>query len=301
MFGCEECSSSRLTLREKAVVQALLANETVEEIAARFRTSAATIKAHAAAIYRKVRLRTMDSLMREYFASEAEWLEQNRIEALRRMLASTGTRDLHLHQLAALRAWTGAGQAFLWEIRDGRDGLRLVGESGINYAVRSDGVVPALAARPVAIAGADAIQREEWAIVASAEAGALPIQGEAVVLTMAYDGCRWLALLANLPDGHAYPAAAELAQALVEMARTVATSWTVQLKKMAASAVAGTHGDVERYASPSFGGLDGLLVYLVPSYTAKPSHLFSFRDMNRLTCELRTGSNTLWEAQQVNT
>lgn len=247
MFGCKEVSASRLTLREQAVVQALLANETVDELAARFRTSATTIKAHVATIYRKARLQRLNDLMREYFALQAEWLEQNRIETLRRMLASTGTRELHLHLLAALRAWTGAGQAFLWEIRDGRDGLRLVGESGINYAVRSDGVVPALAARPVAIVGADTIQREEWAVVASAEAGALPIQGEAVVLTMAYDGCRWLALLANLPDGHAHPAAVELAQALVEMTRTVATSWTVPWKKMAAS-VTGANGHVRKPA-----------------------------------------------------
>lgn len=244
MFGTEEGSASGLTLREQAVVQALLANETLDQLAARFKTSAAIIKAQVAAIYRKARLRTIERLMREYFGSEANWLERNRIEALRRMLASDGIPQLHLHLLAALRAWTGAGQAHLWEIRNGHGGLRLVGESGIMYAVRSDGVVPVLAARPVAIVGADAIKSEEWAIVASAEAGALPIVGEVIALAVAHGSGRWLALLTNLPDGHVHHAAVELARALVEMAQTVATPWTVALKKMAAPAGSGANGNV---------------------------------------------------------
>jgi hypothetical protein len=110
--------------------------------------------------------------------------------------------------------------------------------------VRSDGVVPALAAKPVAIVGADAIKSEQWAVVASAEAGALPMGGEVIALAVAHGGARWLALLTNLPDGYAHHAAVELARALVDMAQTVATSWTVPLKKMAASAVAGANGNV---------------------------------------------------------
>ncbi|MGH9533803.1 MAG: LuxR C-terminal-related transcriptional regulator [Terriglobales bacterium] len=239
MFGDDEASANRLTLREQAVVQALVANLTVDQIAVQLRTSAATVKEQVAAIYRKARLRTVQAGMFEYVSSQADWRERCRLLTLRRMLESENARELHLHLLAALRAWTGAGQAFQWEIVSRRGGLRLVGESGIRYAVRRDGVVPALVTEPVAMVGADSIRSEEWAAVARAESGSLPIEGEVIALAVAHTRGRWMALLSNLPDGRAHPAAVEIALTLADMAATVAAAWEERLKKIAASAGVG--------------------------------------------------------------
>lgn len=235
-------SAGNLTLREHAVVGALQARLSVEEIAMRLGTSEATIKEHVAAIYRKARLRTIQDGMAEYFSSLAEWQEDSRLRTLRQMLHAENVRDLHLHLLAVLKAWTGAGQAFLWVIINGHDGLRLMGRSGLLYAVRSDGVVPVIATQPIAMVGADSIKSEEWAVVASAEAGSLPMEGEVIALAVAHGGGRWMALLTNLPDGWAQIEAVEMALTLAGMAATVAESWAEPLKKLAASTGAGTDG-----------------------------------------------------------
>lgn len=236
MHGGADRAYTLLTRREQAVVEALLADQSPEEIAARFRTSVRSIKADVIAIYRKQRLRAVQASMAEYRDRQIEWLDENRLLTMRRMLGSADAAGLHLHLLAALRAWTGAGQAAFWEIREGSGGLRVRSAAGIEYPVRGDGIVPTLAVRPVAIIRSALLANEEWAPVAGSEA-ASAVDGELLALRLTHGSKRWMALLADLPEGKVHHAAAASAEALVGMASLVAASFPEALPRATCGAV----------------------------------------------------------------
>ena len=241
MVRDDEVSADDLRARERAVVEALRAHLWVDEfVARRPRASEASVPARFPATNRLARLRLIRAGLMEYAARQGHRPGRLSSLTLRRLLRSDNARELNLRMLAALREWTGAGQVFLWEIvrGSGNGGLRLIGQTGVMYAAPKVGIVPGLLFGSDAIVAADGIGSEQRAIVASPKTDSLFVAGEMIALAVAHSGRRWLALLADLPDGQADPAAVEFALTLATMAATVAEVWLGPRKRPVASVTA---------------------------------------------------------------
>lgn len=251
MYDSSLSAPAPLSPRERQILERLVAAQSMKEIAASLGIAPSTVKEHVKAIYTKARVHSARDLMARHFGQQAEWA--GRGEVLRAMLDSANMRGLQVRLLAALRVWTGAAQGFCWEIASSDKGFVLVGQSGLIYPVRNDGLVPRIlrmpsGSTPVVLADSEAVHREEWAIVASAEAGALPFAGDVLALVLVHTAQRWLVILGNTPSGRFDEATIGIAKALVGMAEASAASWADQLQKPPMAAAAGHNGGGVRRA-----------------------------------------------------
>lgn len=247
MYGSDCPPPDQFSPRECQVMAGLIAAKTVRQIAADLGIAPDKVKEHLQALYSKAKVHSAKELMLQHFGHEQEVADRHRLEAIRRMLEAESLPSLHLRLLMALKAWTGAGQAFLWEmIQRSHRHFELLGRSGLVYGARQDGIVAELVAKPVVVADAEAIQGEEWAVVASAEAGSSPIEGEVLALAVRNFGRRWLALTTNPPGGTFSKVAEEMALALVGMAEGRAASWDTPLpRRPPLAAAAGHNGGIK--------------------------------------------------------